>query len=105
MPEPTGLVAWEDLRVGETYWLFCRGHRLSDGWLPVKVTPDSIWDEGESSISIDAGMSEGRSWYWMDEISKTPDGKPMIYATCAQACDAMIERLQKFMAEQGEGNA
>lgn len=92
MADPTGLVAWEDLRVGETYWATYREYLE-----PTSIFVSAIWDDG--TFSEDQGYC-----YNPEDFHETPDGKPMIYATCVQACAAMILRLEQFMAEQGEGN-
>lgn len=91
MPETTGLVAWEGLKVGETYWVVWP-HSLT----PVKVSIRENQKEGF--------YDNGNVWWSVDDFTWDDAPMPMIYATCAGACDAMIQRLQKFMAEQGEGN-
>jgi len=92
MPEPTDLVAWEDLRVGETYWGAYREYLE-----PTSILVGTIFGVGLFKDDDGLGYNPG-------DFYETPDGRPMIYATCADACRAMIARLEQFMAEQGGGN-
>lgn len=94
MPDPTGLVAWEAMRVGETYW-GC----VDIASLPLLL---SLWDTDLGNAEL--CETDGTTWV-EHELLVSPEGNPMIYATCADACRAMIQRLKDFMAEQGEGNA
>lgn len=90
MPETSPVpMAWEDLKVGETYWGVMEGAGLPVCLEITYTAPRSIEASGTKILNGE--------FVW-DDI------QPMIYATCREACEAMILRLEKFMAEHGEGN-
>ena len=97
MADTPGLVAWEDLKVGETYWGLVPGWR----WLPTQYT---FVEQLHGNLGDQVFKDVCGSWIDKDDFADAHGAPettiPMIFATCADACDAMIERLQAFKEEQ-----
>jgi hypothetical protein len=89
--QPPAPVAWGDLRVGETYWVFC------GMGLPKEITIDRMVTGTCFEPPREPGMCMGNLTIYDDQINEDSEGRPMIYAAPADAVDAMTIALRQWL--------